>query len=294
MPFFSQWDDVEYSYRARAHGRATITLPGAAIWHADFDRKDRDNWNEYFAVRNSLIMAALYADVPATRHAKLLGERILTGLVGMRYGWSATLIKAIEDFLEGPSILQDGGVESLIQIHQLRAEYPDTIIHPAHDVPGFRSGDIHMAPAAPEPSKHRLVLLKRIMTAILLGKPPYRLGAITNADAAWWHVSLFETAVVTDASQKGVRLRRRDRQAAIYLTRRAARALRRLVTESSRMREEYRAAVPQLTQKENWQRLYGLGQGTVGSSTADREPDAKPPDAKPNVGPAAAPRVSPN
>ncbi|MBE7163313.1 MAG: glycosyltransferase, partial [Williamsia herbipolensis] len=34
LPLFFQWDDVEYSYRARAHGVPTVTLPGAGLWHA--------------------------------------------------------------------------------------------------------------------------------------------------------------------------------------------------------------------------------------------------------------------
>ena len=37
LPLFVQWDDVEFGYRARSHGLATVTLPGAGIWHADFD-----------------------------------------------------------------------------------------------------------------------------------------------------------------------------------------------------------------------------------------------------------------
>ena len=37
LPLFFQWDDVEYGYRARANGFATVTLPGAGLWHADFD-----------------------------------------------------------------------------------------------------------------------------------------------------------------------------------------------------------------------------------------------------------------
>ena len=36
-------------------------------------------------------------------------------------------------------------------------------------------------------------------------------AAVPIADAHWWHVSLFETAVVTDSSQESVRVRRFDR-----------------------------------------------------------------------------------
>ena len=36
--------------------------------------------------------------------------------------------------------------------------------------------------------------------------------AIAAEDNQWWHVSIFDHAVVTDASQSGVRIRRRDKQ----------------------------------------------------------------------------------
>ncbi|MGH3951790.1 MAG: glycosyltransferase, partial [Pseudonocardiaceae bacterium] len=59
LPFFFQWDDAEYSYRARGHGFPTVTLPGAGVWHADFHWKDWDEWHRYFNLRNSIITAAL-------------------------------------------------------------------------------------------------------------------------------------------------------------------------------------------------------------------------------------------
>ena len=52
LPLFFQWDDIEYGYRARANGFATVTLPGAAVWHADFAWKDWDEWHRYFNLRN--------------------------------------------------------------------------------------------------------------------------------------------------------------------------------------------------------------------------------------------------
>jgi galactofuranosylgalactofuranosylrhamnosyl-N-acetylglucosaminyl-diphospho-decaprenol beta-1,5/1,6-galactofuranosyltransferase len=63
---------------------------------------------------------------------------------------------------------------------------------------------------------------------------------------------------VTDGSQEGVRLRKRDRQTTIRLTKQTARVLRRLVADMPRLRQEYRVAVPKLTSRENWQRLYGM------------------------------------
>ena len=62
LPLFFQWDDIEFGYRARAHGYPTVALPGAGVWHADFGWKDWDEWHRYFNMRNGLITAALHTD----------------------------------------------------------------------------------------------------------------------------------------------------------------------------------------------------------------------------------------
>ncbi|OLF07597.1 glycosyl transferase [Actinophytocola xinjiangensis] len=255
MPLFFQWDDVEYGYRARAKGFPTVTLPGAGLWHADFDWKDLDKWNEYFAVRNAMIVSTLHAEIDPKQTARVLTSRISRYLLAMQYGLAATLIKATEDFLEGPDFLNDGGASAAKSVHALRADYPDTIMHKASDVPGLSVGEIKQIQAGPKPSSNRLTLLKRV-AYLAMGRSVHPIGAVSKPDATWWHVSQFETAVVTDGSQGGVRVRRRDRELTIKLAKQAARAVRRLVAEMPRLREEYRAAAPRLTSRENWRRLY--------------------------------------
>ncbi|MCA1654934.1 MAG: glycosyltransferase, partial [Pseudonocardiaceae bacterium] len=255
LPLFFQWDDVEYGYRARANGFATVTLPGAGLWHADFDWKDLDKWNEYFAVRNAMIVSTLHAEIDPKQTARVLISRITRYLMSMQYGLAATLLKSVEDFLKGPEILHDGGASAAKEIHAVRAAYPDTVMHPASDVPGLKSGAVPMVQAGPTPSKNRLVMLKRLIY-LAMGRTAHRVGAVTKKDATWWHVSQFDTVVVTDGSQGGVRLRRRDRELTIKLAKETGRLVRRLVADLPRLRAEYRAAVPELTSRENWRRLY--------------------------------------
>ena len=50
--------------RARRTGFATVTLPGAGVWHADFRWKDWDDWHRYFNLRNAMITAALHSRLP--------------------------------------------------------------------------------------------------------------------------------------------------------------------------------------------------------------------------------------
>ncbi|MFI7674933.1 glycosyltransferase [Actinophytocola sp. NPDC049390] len=257
LPLFFQWDDVEYGYRARHNGFATVTLPGAGLWHADFDWKDADKWNEYFAVRNALIVSTLHSETDPKQSARVLVARITRNLLSMEYGLAATLIKAVEDFLRGPEFLHDGGQAAAKEIRRMRAEYPDTVMHPAGDVPGLKSGSVSMVQAGPKPSKTRLVMLKRLIY-LAMGRTVHQLGAVNRKDATWWHLSQFDTAIVTDGSQEGVRLRKRDREMTIKLAKDAARVVRRLMNELPRLRAEYRAAVPELVSRDNWRRLYDL------------------------------------
>ncbi|HEY0451528.1 glycosyltransferase [Actinophytocola sp.] len=259
LPLFFQWDDVEYGYRARAKGFATVTLPGAGLWHADFDWKDADKWNEYFAVRNSLIVSTLHAEIDPKHTARVITSRISRYLLTMQYGLAATILKGVEDFLRGPEFLHDGGAGAAKEIHAVRAEYPDTVMHPASDVPGLKPGAIPLVQAGPKPSRNRLVMLKRL-AYLAMGRTVHPVGAVAQKDATWWHVSQFDTVVVTDGSQGGVRLRRRDRETTVKLAKQTARLVRRLIAEVPGLREEYRAAVPQLTSRDNWRRLYKMDQ----------------------------------
>nr|WP_242613163.1 glycosyltransferase [Herbihabitans rhizosphaerae] len=257
LPMFFQWDDIEYGYRAKEHGFATVTLPGAGVWHADFHWKDWDDWHRYFNLRNSMITAALHSRFETKHVARVLAAQLTRYLLSMQYGLAATLIKAVEDFLVGPEILHDGGASAVPMIRELRAKYPETQRHPASAVPGLKQGEQPMVPAAPKPLLTRAVLVKRLMYQ-LLGKHAYDIGTIPAEDATWWHASLFKTAVVTDANQEAVRVRHYDRKAMFRLAREGGAVLRRLINEGGTAQAAYKQAMPELTSRENWARLYKL------------------------------------
>jgi galactofuranosylgalactofuranosylrhamnosyl-N-acetylglucosaminyl-diphospho-decaprenol beta-1,5/1,6-galactofuranosyltransferase len=256
LPLFFQWDDVEYGYRARAHGFPTVSLPGAGVWHGDFGWKDWDEWHRYFNLRNGLITAALHTGFSVRRIGRQVAHLLSLYLIGMHYGLSATLLKAVEDFLDGPEILRDGSAAAAAEIRRIRAAYPETVVHKIADLPDdFR--DLEVVRAANPPGRERLTWLKRAAYQ-LADRAGHRAGLIPAGDAYWWHVSLFQRAVVTDMGETGVRIRQRDRARALELARRGVVALRRLVTEGPAVAARYRAEAGALTSRENWARLYGV------------------------------------
>lgn len=259
LPLFFQWDDIEFGYRARAHGFPTVALPGAGVWHADFGWKDWDEWHRYFNMRNGLITAALHTGFSTARITRRLGQLLAQNLVAMHYGLAVTLLHAVEDFLDGPEILRDGSAAAAAEIRRIRAAYPETVVHPiselAADVPDFR--DAQVVRNRGIPTRARLTWLKRV-AYLVADRAPHRTGSVPAGDAHWWHISTFERAVVTDMGETGYRVRTRDRALALELAKRGAQLLRRFVREGPGAAQRYRDAVPELTSRENWARLYGL------------------------------------
>ncbi|PTR24239.1 galactofuranosylgalactofuranosylrhamnosyl-N-acetylglucosaminyl-diphospho-decaprenol beta-1,5/1,6-galactofuranosyltransferase [Rhodococcus sp. OK519] len=258
IPMFFQWDDIEYGIRSRAAGFITVTLPNAGVWHADFHWKDRDDWAKYFSVRNSLIVAALHSDFDTKALSVTMGRELSQYIVSMQYGLAYTMLRGIEDFLTGPSVLEDGGQAVLGAIRKERGKFPETVKYPTDAIPGIRSSDLVTRIAGPEPDSDRmdLVLAKRAAMQ-WLGRTQHGIASIPAADSHWWHVSLFDHAVVTDASQSGVRIRRRDKDVAKEIGARMTKVLKQFREEGADTQRLFREAMPQLTSRENWARLYG-------------------------------------
>ena len=257
IPLFFQWDDIEYGLRASLAGYPTVTLPNAGVWHADFHWKDRDDFTRYFSVRNALITSALHSDMNPAATAKSLAREIVEDLASMQYGLAHTVIRGIEDFLEGPSILEDGGAAAVARIRAERAEYPETVMHPAAKTTELTGTVPPIRPHGYLPRKDRMSLVRaKRFICQWLGQTIPGPVAIPTADAIWWHVALFDYAVVTDASQAGIRIRRRDKRTLRELTKRGRKALRRLRTEAKTVQVKYRTAFPELVSRQNWARLF--------------------------------------
>ena len=129
-------------------------------------------------------------------------------------------------------------------------------MHPMSEA-GGEFHDRQVVRAANPPGSETLTFLKRVAYQVA-GRAAHRSGSVPAGDAHWWHVSLFERAIVTDMSEQGFRIRTRDKQTALQLARQAAHLLRRFVREAPALVVRYRQELPRLSSRENWERLYGL------------------------------------
>jgi galactofuranosylgalactofuranosylrhamnosyl-N-acetylglucosaminyl-diphospho-decaprenol beta-1,5/1,6-galactofuranosyltransferase len=258
LPMFIKWDDIEYSLRAGAHGYPTVTLPNAAVWHAEFHWKDYDDWVHYFQIRNALITAALRGSIDTKAASKAFAREIAECLGSMRYGLAHLVIRAVEDFLQGPSILDDGGAAAAAQIRAERSQYFETKTHPAVSTAELTNALPPTRPSSKHhPRKDRLDLVRAKRLAYQwLGRTAAGPVMIPATDAHWWHIGIFDYAVVTDASQAGVRVLRRDKDTLRALTKRATKALRDFRKQAPAIQNRYREDFPDLVSRENWARLF--------------------------------------
>ncbi|MUN36801.1 glycosyltransferase [Actinomadura litoris] len=259
LPVWGQGEDADLCARARKNGIPTIILPGAAVWHTDFSMKDLDDVKTYFIRRNYLIVAALHGRFPVGALTRRLGTEIAQCILDMRYGLAATILSAVEDFLDGPDDLYDGGAERLQEIARMRSRYPETRRHPATAAPGAPSDRLEIVTPGRPPLLPAAAALG-LAAARLRGRHRFRLGEVAHDEAHWWHVARFRTAVVTDASQEGVRVRSHDQDATVELGVRAARTLLRFSRTARDARRRYFEALPELTGRANWSRLYETGE----------------------------------
>ncbi len=257
LPLFFQWDDIEFGIRARKRGFPTVTLPNAGVWHADFHLKDYDDWSRYFSFRNALIVAAVHTPFDGKHYAGVVATEIGSHIVSMRYGLSATFLLAVRDFLAGPDILADGGRSKLGDLRELREHFPDTMIHSAAHVGAESDPNTRISTRGPAPKEDKTtrVLIKRAVKQYL-GRVSPAPVSMSADDAKWWHASLFSHVVVTDSSQTGVRIRRRDKAVAVEQARELAALCRQLRKDGPAVAARWTEALPELTSRHNWQRLF--------------------------------------
>ena len=131
LPLFFQWDDIEFGYRARAHGFPTVALPGAGVWHADFGWKDWDEWHRYFNMRNGLITAALHTGF-STRTDPAAARAAAVAVPGRRCstGWPRRCCRRSRTSSTAPRSCDDGSAAAAAEIRRIRAAYPETVMRP--------------------------------------------------------------------------------------------------------------------------------------------------------------------
>jgi len=264
LPLFIKWDDTEYSLRAASKGFPTVTWPGAAIWHMAWaDKDDAIDWQAYFHLRNRLIVAALYHEGDPRGITRSIFKSTLKHTMCMEYSTMAIQLEAMKDFLAGPDRLFDILESSLPRIADIRKGYSDAVIiesadqlPPATGAPGVptrniggRLGKLKKIPWLLQSAKHLVSKEDRAHHEA----PQLNL---TPEEARWFTLSRVDSATVSTAGGTGVAFRKRDRDLAKELVQSTRELLKEIEENFDDLRAEYRAALPELTSRESWRKVF--------------------------------------
>jgi galactofuranosylgalactofuranosylrhamnosyl-N-acetylglucosaminyl-diphospho-decaprenol beta-1,5/1,6-galactofuranosyltransferase len=104
LPLFLRGDDAEYGCRLSQSGVRIIPLPGIAVRHEAIDRTRR-GWQEYYDVRNMLILGAIHFEVSQRTIIRRFTGELLGALFTFQYERAALHCLAIADYLRGPGLV---------------------------------------------------------------------------------------------------------------------------------------------------------------------------------------------
>ncbi|AKE40080.1 glycosyltransferase [Corynebacterium camporealensis] len=264
LPLFIKWDDTEYSLRAAQNGFPTVTWPGAAIWHMAWtDKDDAIDWQAYFHLRNRLIVAALYHDGDPAGISKSIFKSTLKHTMCMEYSTMAIQLEAMRDFLRGPGQLFDILETSLPRINKIRSEYSDAVVIDSADelpaptgAPGVPTKNVRGALGKVRKLRWAAKGLKNMLSK----EDPAHHEApqlnLTANEARWFTLSQLDSATVSTAGGTGVAFRKRDRELARDLVKQTRELLKEIEDNFDDLREKYREALPELTARESWKKVF--------------------------------------
>ncbi|KAA0922976.1 glycosyltransferase [Rhodococcus sp. ANT_H53B] len=261
LPLFIKWDDAEYGLRAREAGYPTVTLPGAAIWHMAWsDKDDAIDWQAYFHLRNRLVVASLH--MPGDGKGLVLDtiKATVKHLLCLEYSTVAIQNLAIRDFLAGPEHILEILPTALPTVHALRKEFPDAVVVGSSTELPLASGEEVGSVGLPT---NPLAKISRLAKGLLHNAKPAHTQHhdrpqlnVPTLDARWFLLSQVDGVTVTTADGRGVVYRKRDRAQAAALLKEALSLRKQLAAEFPALKARYRDAVPHLTSKETWERVF--------------------------------------
>lgn len=112
LPFFINFDDVEYGLRLSEVGACPVSLPGIAVWHDPGYLKD-GRWKAYYYQRNILIINAFHQLGSRSHAVRVFLRRWLRSLSSCQIVRPQLACDAVRDYLRGPeAIPEDPSIRS--------------------------------------------------------------------------------------------------------------------------------------------------------------------------------------
>jgi len=266
LPLFIKWDDSEYGLRAKKAGYPTVSFPGAAVWHVPWtDKNDALDWQAYFHYRNRLVAALLHSQYP--RGGRIIRESLnhqVAHLVSMQYSTAEMRLMALEDVFEGPGALHEKLATRLPEVNAFRKQFTDAQLHADPDTFAAvrRTKPPRKGRDGTEVPSGRTLARQALLMPLRQAKPVRPLSRtnpeaeIPAADAKWYRLARFDSAVVSMNDGSSAALYRRDPAHFRDLVKRTVAAHERLRREWPRLAQEYQDHLAEITSPETWERTF--------------------------------------
>lgn len=267
FPLFLKWDDAEYGLRAKEAGVATVSFPGAALWHVSWqDKDDSVGWQAYFHERNRLITALIHS--PFEKGGSVLRESLFLDVkhaLSMQYYTEEGRLMAIEDLLSGPDHLHPSLSERLPVIRGKVKEFQDAQLksnlddypQPKTSKPPFKGRRNFSSPGY-----QKLIPWTISTVGRQLFKPVDDLAKthpqiqLNYSENRWWTVSKFDSLLVTNAEGTGVFWYQRDPKKLRENLARASKLHAQLFKNWADLRNQYRSAAAEVASYDAWAKTF--------------------------------------
>lgn len=263
LPLFLKWDDAEYGLRAKEAGIATVSFPGAALWHVSWqDKDDSVGWQAYFHERNRLITALIHS--PFDKGGSVLRESLFLDVkhaLSMQYYTEEGRLMAIEDLLSGPEHLHPSLSERLPIIRGKVKEFKDAQLksnlddypQPKTKKPPFKGRRNFSSPGYQKLIPWTISTVGRQLfksvDELAKTNPQIQLNYSENR---WWTVSKFDSVLVTNAEGTGVFWYQRDPKKLRENLARASKLHAQLFKNWEDLRHQYRSAAAEVASYDAW------------------------------------------
>lgn len=267
LPLFLKWDDAEYGLRAKAAGIATVSFPGAGLWHVSWqDKDDSVGWQAYFHERNRLITALIHS--PFEKGGAVLRESLFLDVkhaLSMQYYTEEGRLMALEDLLSGPDHLHPSLSERLPVIRGKVKEFKDAQLKTDFD--DYPQPKTHKPPFKgrrnfSSPGYQKLIPWTISTVGRQLFKPVDSLAKehpqiqLNYSENRWWTVSKFDSLLVTNAEGTGVFWYQRDPKKLRENLARATKLHAKLFSDWSKLRQQYREAADRVASYDAWAKTF--------------------------------------
>ena len=110
FPCFFRGDDVEFTIRNESK---IINLNGLNVWHEPFYKKYSIVSENYYLLRNMLVVNALYTKMGYKDNLRYLTSKFVRSIMYLNYNSAKLVIRALKDFSKGVSFFEETNPEEL-------------------------------------------------------------------------------------------------------------------------------------------------------------------------------------